>query len=73
MKPKNKKEKIIQGKDTQANYWYCYALVIVVFMMIIIYGQMIATSITTEKSNRSIEVLVTTTDSYSLLFGKVIV
>lgn len=72
MNPQINKEDIILGKDTQANYWYCYALVIVVFMMIIIYGQMIATSITTEKSNRSIEVLVTTTDSNSLLFGKVI-
>ena len=32
---------------------------------------MIATSITVEKSNRSIEVLVTSTTPYSLLFGKV--
>lgn len=33
---------------------------------------MIATSITSEKSNRAIEVLVTTVDSTSLIFGKVI-
>jgi ABC-2 type transport system permease protein len=33
---------------------------------------MIATSVTTEKSNRSIEVLVTSIDSKYLLFGKVI-
>ena len=41
-------------------------------MMIIFYGVMIATSITAEKSNRSIEVLVTSTSPNSLLFGKVI-
>ncbi len=41
-------------------------------MMIIMYGVMIATSVTTEKSNRSIEVLVTSTSSNSLIFGKVI-
>lgn len=62
----------ILGKDTMSNYWYCYALVILVFMMIIFYGVMIATSITAEKSNRSIEVLVTSTSPNSLLFGKVI-
>ena len=65
-------EQIVLGKDTTQNYWYCYALIIIIFMMIMIYGQMIATSVASEKSNRSIEVLVTTTSPNSLLFGKVI-
>lgn len=62
----------ILNKDTASNYWYCYVLVIVVFMLIIFYGQMIAVSVTNEKSNRAIEVLVTSTSPNSLLFGKVI-
>lgn len=62
----------ILGKDTESNFWYCYAFEILVFMMIVLYGQMIAVSVTTEKSNRSIEVLVTSTTPTSLLFGKVI-
>ena len=61
----------ILGKDAEDNYWYCYALVIVIFMMIILYGVMVATSVTVEKSNRSIEVLVTSVDAKYLLFGKV--
>ncbi|MCR4716719.1 MAG: ABC transporter permease [Lachnospiraceae bacterium] len=61
----------IMGKDASQNYWYCYILVIVIFMLIILYGVMIATSVTNEKSNRSIEVLVTSIDSTHLLFGKV--
>lgn len=65
-------EEQVLGKDAEDSYWYCYALVIVIFMMIILYGVMIATSVTTEKSNRSIEVLVTSIDSTYLLFGKVI-
>jgi len=65
-------EEQILGKDAEDSYWYCYALVIVIFMMIILYGVMIATAVTTEKSNRSIEVLVTSIDSTYLLFGKVI-
>lgn len=64
-------EEKILGKDAEDNFWYCYALVIVIFMVIIMYGVMIATSVTTEKSNRSIEVLVTSIDSKYLLFGKV--
>lgn len=62
----------ILNKDSGSNYWYCYVLVIVVFMLIAYYGQMIAVSVTNEKSNRAIEVLVTSTSPNSLLFGKVI-
>lgn len=62
----------ILGKDMTENYWYSYGLVIIIFMAIIIYGTMIATSVTNEKSNRTIELLVTSTSSNSLLFGKVI-
>lgn len=62
----------VLNKDTESNYWYCYVLVIIVFMLIVMYGQMIAVSVTSEKSNRAIEVLVTSTTPESLLFGKVI-
>lgn len=62
----------ILNKDTRANYFYCYIFVILVFMMIVMYGQMIAVSITNEKSNRAMEVLVTSTSPNSLLFGKVV-
>ncbi len=63
-------EKIL-GKDSEQNYWYSYVLVILVFMLIIMYGMMIATSVANEKSNRTVEILVTSTSSTSLLFGKV--
>lgn len=62
----------VLNKDSGSNYWYCYVLVIIVFMLIVYYGQMIAVSVTSEKSNRAIEVLVTSTTPNSLLFGKVI-
>lgn len=62
----------ILNKDSGGNYWYCYALVIIVFMLIVYYGQMIAVSVTNEKSSRAIEVLVTSATPNSLLFGKVI-
>lgn len=62
----------ILGKDSASNYWYCYALVIIIFMLIVMYGMTIASSVTNEKSNRSIEILVTSTSSTAILFGKVI-
>ena len=65
------KENIL-GKDTESNFWYCYIFEILIFMMIVMYGQMIAVAVTSEKSNRSIEVLVTSTSPVSLLFGKVV-
>lgn len=68
--PVNCDEQVL-GKDAADNFWYCYALVIIIFMVIIMYGVMIATAVTSEKSNRSIEVLVTSIDSKYLLFGKV--
>ena len=62
----------VLGKDGVENYAYTYLLLFILYMMVIVYGQMIATSITTEKSNRAIEILVTSTTSNSLIFGKVI-
>lgn len=62
----------ILGKDSASNYFYTYALIFVVYFLILLYGQMIATAITTEKSNRAIEILVTSVNSNSLIFGKVL-
>lgn len=62
----------VLGKDMSSNYWYCYGLVIIIFMIIIMYGVMVATSVTQEKSNRTIEVLVTSADTNMLFFAKVL-
>lgn len=62
----------ILGKDSSNNFFYVYMLVFAMYMMILLYGQLIAVSVTSEKSNRAIEVLVTSASSNSLIFGKVI-
>lgn len=62
----------ILGKDSSNNFFYVYILIFVMYMMILLYGQLIATSVTSEKSNRAIEVLITSVNSNSLIFGKVI-
>ena len=62
----------VLGKNSGDNYWYTYILIFVVYFLIIFYGQMIATSVTTEKSNRAIEILVTSVNPNSLICGKVL-
>ncbi len=65
-------EVTILGKDSANNFFYVYIFVFAMYMMILLYGQLIAVSVTSEKSNRAIEVLVTSANSNSLIFGKVI-
>lgn len=62
----------VLGKDSVNNFAYTYMLIFVLYFLIIFYGQMIAVAVTTEKSNRAIEILVTSVNSTSLIFGKVI-
>jgi len=62
----------VLGTNSADNYWYTYVLVFGLYMIIILYGQLIATSVASEKSNRTMELLVTSTKSTYLIFGKVI-
>lgn len=62
----------ILGKDGVSNYFYTYILVILIFMMVVIYGNQIGVGVASEKSNRAIEILVTSCSSNALIFGKVI-
>lgn len=62
----------VLGKDSMKNYLYTYILVFGLYFIVILYGQLIATSVASEKSNRTMEILVTSTDTTSLIFGKVI-
>ncbi|SHJ82746.1 ABC-2 type transport system permease protein [Hathewaya proteolytica DSM 3090] len=62
----------VLGKDSSNNYFYAYILIFVLYMLILVYGQTIAVAVTAEKSNRAMEILVTSTSSTSLISGKVI-
>lgn len=62
----------ILGKNSAKNYMYTYILIFAVYFLILLYGQMIAVSVTNEKSNRAIEILVTSVNSSSLICGKVL-
>lgn len=65
-------ETTVLGKDSLKNYFYTYILIFGLYFIVLMYGQIIATSVASEKSNRSMEILVTSTSTESLIFGKVL-
>ena len=60
------------GKDQAQNFFYTYIMIFALYMVILLYGQMVATNVATEKSSRAMEVLITSAKPTSMMFGKVI-
>ena len=60
------------GKDQMQNFFYTYIMIFALYMVILLYGQMVATSVATEKSSRAMELLVTSARPTSMMFGKVL-
>lgn len=60
------------GVDQFHNFFYTYIMIFALYMVILLYGQMVATNVATEKSSRAMELLVTSADPTSMMFGKVI-
>ena len=60
------------GKTMAQTYFYTYLLLFLLYMTVMMYGQLVASSVASEKSNRAMEMLITSADPLSLMFGKVI-
>ncbi|MBQ8816036.1 MAG: ABC transporter permease [Lachnospiraceae bacterium] len=60
------------GKDQMENFFYTYIMIFALYMVILLYGQMVATNVATEKSSRAMEVLITSAKPASMMFGKVL-
>lgn len=60
------------GKDQTQTFFFTYILIFGLYMAIILYGQLVATSVASEKSSRAMELLITSAKPTSLMFGKVI-
>lgn len=60
------------GKDQGRNFFYTYIMIFALYIVILLYGQMIATSVATEKSSRAMELLITSAKPVSMMFGKVL-
>lgn len=60
------------GKDQMQNFLYTYIMIFALYTVILLYGQMVATNVATEKSSRAMELLITSAKPTSMMFGKVI-
>lgn len=60
------------GKNQTENFFYTYIMIFALYMVILLYGQMVATNVATEKSSRAMEVLITSANPTAMMFGKVI-
>ena len=65
-------ETIESGKTMEQTYFYTYLLLFLLYMTVMMYGQLVATSVAAEKSNRAMEMLITSARPLNLMFGKVI-
>ena len=59
-------------KDQSQNFIYTYIIVVMLFMVIMIYGQMVASTVAIEKSSRTMELLITSVRPTAMMFGKII-
>lgn len=59
------------GKDHSQNFFYTYIMIFALYMMIIMYGQLVATNVATEKSSRAMELLITSAKPTAMMFGKI--
>lgn len=62
---------IATGKDQTKTFMYTYVVSMILYMSLLLYGQFVAQSVAAEKSSRTMEMLITSTDTKSLIFGKV--
>lgn len=60
------------GKDQAQNFFYTYIMIFALYMVILLYGQMVATNVATEKSSRAMELLITSAKPVAMMFGKVL-
>ena len=65
-------ESIVVGQDQTQSFFHAYLLMMVLYMAVLIYGQLVAQSVATEKSSRAMELLITSANPKSLFLGKVI-
>ena len=63
---------VILGKDSKQNYFIIYILLFLLYMIILTYGQITATSVAKEKNDRTMELLITSTKPKYLILSKVL-
>lgn len=61
----------VLGKDATNTFFLSFVLMFAVYMLVIMYGSFVSTSVAREKDNRTMEILITATKPSTLIIGKV--
>lgn len=62
----------VLGKDANNSFLISYLLMFAVYMLVIMYGSFVSTSVAREKDSRTMEILITSTKPDALIVGKVL-
>lgn len=63
---------VVVGQDQTQNFMLAYILMMLLYISVMIYGQLVAQNVAVEKSSRAMELLITSAQPKSLIFGKVL-
>lgn len=64
-------ETVVTGTDQSSSFLYTFIMIFVLYFAILMYGQLIASGVATEKTSRAMELLITSAKPTQLIFGKV--
>ncbi len=62
----------LTGQSGEQTFWLAYAVNLIMYMVLLMYGIQVMSAVLEEKSNRIVEVLVSSMTPFQLLLGKVI-
>lgn len=62
---------VVLGKDAGSGMAIAYAIIFIMYMLILLYGNNVANSVAREKDSRTMELLITSTKPKILIIGKV--
>lgn len=60
------------GKNSEQSFLYAYILLMFLYIAVNLYGQLVATSVATEKSSRAMELLISSAKPLNFMFGKIL-
>ena len=63
---------VTTGTDQTRNFLTAYILMMMIYMAVVLYGQLVAQSVVAEKNTRTMEMLITCARPSHLMFGKVL-
>lgn len=64
-------ENVILGKDAGSGIVIAFSIIFIMYMLILLYGTSVATSVAREKDSKTMELLITSTKPKTLILGKV--